>query len=263
MTSSPQPTRPPRGAALVTGGGAGIGLDVALHLAGKGYPVAVNDVDATRTGEVVESIRRRGGTATPHPCDVSSEDEVESMVREIVEMHGSLTTLVAAAGISDTVTPTLEQSVDVWQRTVDVDLRGVFLSCKYAGAAMKEAGGGNIVAIASIAGMGGFPKRSGYGPAKAAVINFTQLLAVELAPSGIRVNSVAPGYIKTAMVQQLIDAGRIDEEALAARCPAGHLGQPSHITHAIDYLISEGAAYTTGSTLVVDGGWSAWLGGYT
>lgn len=241
--------------AIVTGAGSGLGESIARRLAREGFAVGVNDLETTRAGQVAAGIRSDGGRAAVFAGDVSDEEQVDGLVSQVLSELGPPLVLVNNAGIADSIVPTFDRDVASWQRVLDVDLRGPYLCSRRAAPHMAAAGRGRIVNMASIVGLGGFPMRTAYGPAKAGLINLTKALAVEWAPLGITVNAVAPGYIKTAMVDELIAAGTIDEDPIVARIPLGRLGDPEHVAHAVSYLVSDGAAYVTGSTLVVDGGW--------
>jgi NAD(P)-dependent dehydrogenase (short-subunit alcohol dehydrogenase family) len=167
--------------------------------------------------------------------------------------------LVNNAGIADTLTPTVEQNVDDWQRVVDVCLRGTYL-CSRAVAKefMLPQRSGRIVNIASIAGVVGLPTRNAYSASKAGVVMMTRTMASEWARWNITVNAVAPGYIRTPMLDALISAGKLDEAVVRRRIPAGQLGAPADIASAVLFLSSDGARYVNGTCLPVDGGWSAY-----
>jgi NAD(P)-dependent dehydrogenase (short-subunit alcohol dehydrogenase family) len=196
--------------------------------------------------------------ALPLPADVSKEAEVKEMACKVEKTWGRLDVLINNAGLSDQHGTVVEQDMEIWQRLIDVHLKGTFLVSKVFVPLMFKSGGGRIVNIASIAGMVTFPRRTGYGPAKSGVIRLTQILALEWAAHNITVNAVAPGYVKTELVAKLVEEGLLDEEALAKRTPLGRIGTPDDVAKAVLFLISEDADFITGHTLVVDGGWSAY-----
>ena len=233
--------------ALVTGGSDGIGAAVVELFRSLGATVCVADIK-----DGVGDVSLRG--------DVSLAADAARLTAEALTRLGSIDILVNSAGIADTYTPTLEQKPDSWQRIVDVNLTGTYLMCQAVGAHMVERHRGSIVNISSIVGLGGFPRRNAYGASKAGVILLTRSLASEWGSSGVRVNCVAPGYIRTPMVATLIEERKVDVDRIQRRTPLARLGEPREIAQAIAYLSSEWAAFVTGATLSVDGGWAAFSG---
>jgi NAD(P)-dependent dehydrogenase (short-subunit alcohol dehydrogenase family) len=244
--------------ALVTGAGEGIGKHIALAISKEHYAVGVNDIDANKAKATAEAIRMQGQQALPLVADVSEEAEVKGMASQVEEMWGHLDVLVNNAGMADQHVAVVEQDTAIWQRLIDVHLKGTYLMCKVFAPLMFKAGGGRIVNIASIAGLVTFPLRTAYGPAKSGVIRLTQILALEWAAQNIRVNAVAPGYVKTELVAELLERGILDEAILTKRTPLGRIGTPKDVANAVLFLISEGANFITGHTLIVDGGWTAY-----
>lgn len=246
-------------AALVTGAGSGIGESIARRLAEAGLLVAVNDIDPKRARRVAGELEADGFPATAITGDVSDEQQVDRVFTETAAAFGPPTVLVNNAGVADVIVPTHERDVASWQRVLDIDLRGPYLCSRRAALDMLAAGHGRIVNISSIVGLRGLPMRSAYGPAKAGLINLTMVLALEWAASGVTVNAVAPGYIRTAMLDNLIERGSIDEDGLNARIPMGRLGASADVAAAVAFLASDDASYITGVTLPVDGGWTSAL----
>jgi NAD(P)-dependent dehydrogenase (short-subunit alcohol dehydrogenase family) len=244
--------------ALVTGAGEGIGKHIALALAKEHFAVGINDIDANKAKAAVETIRMTGQQGLSLVADVSKEAEVAQMASRVQKTWGRLDVLINNAGLVDQHAPVVEQDVATWQRLIDVHLKGTFLVSKICAPLMFKSGGGRIVNIASIAGLVTFPLRSAYGPAKSGVIRLTQILALEWAAQNITVNAVAPGYVKTELVAELLEKGLLDEGALVKRTPLGRIGTPEDVANAVRFLISEGAGFITGHTLVVDGGWTAY-----
>lgn len=241
-------------AVIVTGAAEGIGWATARRFATAGARVALVDLhgDAARA-----RAAELGGGHLGLACDVASEDHVADAVRSVLQAFGRLDVLVNNAGIGDQAPPTVRQEVAAFDRVLDVHLRGTFLMCRAAGAAMLEQGAGAIVNIASIAGFAGIPGRNAYGAAKAGIAAMTRSLACEWARSGVRVNAVAPGYVHTALVDALVRNGALDAGAIEARTPMRRLARPEEIAAAIAFLASPEAGYITGATLPVDGGWLA------
>lgn len=243
--------------ALVTGSGAGIGKSIALSLAKEGANIIVNDINAESADAVVDEIMKIGRQGLAVTADISSEDEVQSMVEKSIEAFGRIDYLINNAGISDQLVPTLEQKVDRWQRVIDIHLRGCYLCSKAAGKYMVKQSYGKIVNISSVVGIGGAPTRTAYGPAKAGIIMLTKNLAIEWARYNINVNSVSPGYILTDMVQKGIDLGLVDDKTIKRRTPMGRLGRPEEIAEAVLFLLSDAACFINGVNLPVDGGWTS------
>jgi len=243
---------------VVTGGGSGIGEAAARLLASAGGQVAVVDNKGEAATAVAEAIVAEGGRAIAVVGDVRDETQVDDCCSRVLREWDGLDVLVNCAGISQNFRPTVKQELASWQRVIDVNLKGTYLFCRRAGQAMVERGrGGAIVNIASVVGCAGFPMRTAYGPSKAGVINLTAALAVEWAPHGIRVNAVAPGYILTPMVKAGLAAGNVNEAALRGRTPLGRLGTPEEVAALIAFLAGDDAAYITGVTVPIDGGWLA------
>jgi len=156
--------------------------------------------------------------------------------------------------------PTLEQDLDRWQRVVDVSLRGSYLMSREAGRLMTAARSGKIINFASIAGVVGLPGRNAYSAAKAGIVMMTKTMAAEWGGLGVRVNAIAPGYIETPMVDDLMSRGRITDEMVHSRTPLRRFGEPSEIAKPVLFLCSSAASYVTGACLSVDGGWAAFGG---
>lgn len=245
--------------ALVTGAGSGIGKATARLFAREGASVVVVGIPEPWITATRDEIAGEGGRAIAIPADVTSAADVESAVRTTVEAFGALDVVFNNAGIG-LVSPIEETSMETWERSIAVNLTGVFLGCRYAIPAMRRlGGGGSIINSASTAALTGLPGRSAYAASKGGVIAMTRVLAMECAAQGIRVNSISPGATETEMVQRLYaDTG--DPEAArrehASRQPIGRLSRPDEIAKAVLYLASDESLTVTGTNLVVDGGFS-------
>lgn len=244
-------------AVLVTGAGRGIGRAIALGFAAEGAPVAVNAAHLASAEDTVKQIRAAGGTAVALEANVADEEQVASMVEGAIKAMGRIDILVNNAGISQPIMPLLEQSTADWDRVVDTNLRGTYLCCKAAARSMIERRSGKIVNIASIAGLTGQIYRTAYATSKAAVINLTKVLAVELAAHNINVNAVLPGYVLTDLVRNFINQGKVNEETICRRTPLGRISTPEDVAFATMFLASEEAKNITGVGLPVDAGWTA------
>jgi len=243
------------GTAVVTGASRGIGRAVARRLSDDGWAVACAATTEANSGPVVDEIRAAGGEALPVAMAVQDRAAVDAGLDRAEAELGPLTLMVNNAGIAG-VTPFVDTDPDEFAQIVDINLVGVFHGSQSAARRMLAAGTrGGIIQLGSIAGITPFPKRLAYCASKAAVHQMTQVMALELAEHGIRVNCVAPGYIRTDMVQGLIDDGRLPEAPLVNRIPMNDLGTVDDIANAVAFLASDQAAYVTGETMVVDGGW--------
>ena len=243
--------------AIVTGGSAGIGRAAAERFALEGASVVVADVQVDAGKETVEHVVDAGGDAVFVETDVGDPEDVQAVVEATVEEYGGLDVLVNNAGIEGETDPSAEQSLENWQRVVDVNLKGVFLGTKYAVPAMLEDGGGSIVNVSSIAGVVGFPELAPYVASKHGVIGLTKVAALEYGRSDVRVNAVSPGVIDTEMVARTREESPETIEQTEQATPIGRLGAPEEIGDAIVWLCSPDASFVTGETLVVDGGFTA------
>jgi len=249
--------------ALVTGAGSGIGREIALLYAQQGAQVTVADIQEDAAAAVVAEISERNGLARSLPLNVADEGQVRMAMQGVVEQYGRLDILVNNAGVSH-VGNVLETSAEDWDRVMAVNARGVFLCSKYALAQMlrQNPAGGILVNIASVAGMIAVDRRFPYGASKGAVISMTRSIAIDFANQGIRANAICPGTVHTPFVEGFLErnfAENKDEvrQQLHARQPIGRMGRPEEIAAAALYLASDEAALITGSTLVIDGGWTA------
>ena len=241
---------------LITGAASGIGFGAARAFMAFGANVVVSDRDEkalARTWSDLPSDRIRR-------LDVVDEAGCEDCVEKTIEVLGGLDGVFHSAGISDVVAPAVDVRIEDWQRVVDVNLRGTFLVARAAGRRMLRQGAGSIVAISSVNGFSGIPRRHAYGPAKAAITQLVRTLASEWGASSVRVNAVAPTYIRTPMIDRLAAEGKIDIERLERRTPMGRIGEVADVARAAAFLLSDLSAFCTGVTLPVDGGWLAYGG---
>jgi 3-oxoacyl-[acyl-carrier protein] reductase len=235
--------------AIVTGASRGIGKAIALALASEGARVAVNYASSSGAAEaVVAEIIAGGGQAIALQADVSQPEAVENFVKAVMEKWGRVDVLVNNAGITkDTLL--LRMGVEEWQAVINLNLTGVFLCSKTVSKIMLKQKSGRIINIASVAGQMGNPGQANYSAAKAGVIGFTKTVAKEMAPRGITVNAVAPGFIATDMT------GDLKADEILKYIPLGRYGQPEEVAGLVSFLAANpAAAYITGQTFNVDGG---------
>jgi NAD(P)-dependent dehydrogenase (short-subunit alcohol dehydrogenase family) len=243
--------------AIVTGGSAGIGRAAAVALAAEGARVAVADIDVGRGEQTAKEISDKGGTAMFIRTDVTDDDSVAALVAETVARFGGLDISFNNAGIEGTPAPTAECTPENWQRTLAVNLTGVWSCMRHEIPRMLERGGGSIVNMSSVAGLVGFATIPAYTASKHGVAGLTKTAALEYAEQGIRVNSVCPGVIDTEMIQRFTGGQAEAEAAMVATEPVGRLGHPEEIADAVVWLCSDRSSFVTGQAIAVDGGFTA------
>jgi len=237
--------------ALVTGASRGIGKEIALTLAKAGTNIVVNYSKSEKQAEeVVEEIHSFGNKSIAVKADISDESQVKEMVNKTISEFGTIDILINNAGVTkDTLI--VRMTNDDWEDVLNVCLKGAFLCSKYVSRIMIRKRCGSIVNISSIVGVRGNAGQVNYSSAKAGLIGLTKSLARELAPRGIRVNAIAPGYIKTELTERLSET--VKERILKAT-PLGYLGETKDVANSVLFLVSDLARYITGHVLLVDGG---------
>jgi 3-oxoacyl-[acyl-carrier protein] reductase len=239
--------------ALVTGGGQGIGRVLTLALAQAGADVAVADLDFPAAEAVVAEVQSVGRRAIAVAVDVTARPAVEAMVAATVEALGALHILINNAGIF-AIVPVSRISEEEWDRTMAVNLKGVFLCSQAVLPPMRRSGGGRIINMASVSGLVGAVGFSHYAASKAGVIGFTKALAREVAPMGITVNAIAPGIIDNETTRHTFPSSAL--QAYTAQVPLHRLGSPEDLAGLVIFLASEASAYITGQVYAVDGGYT-------
>ncbi len=243
--------------ALVTGGTSGIGREAAVLFAKTGARVVVAGRREPEGKETVEMVRAAGGDALFVKTDVSRASEVEALIQTTTERFGRLDIAFNNAGVEGVWAPITRQPEEDWDRTIDINLKGVWLSLKYEIRQMlKQGGSGAIVNMASITGMVGAVGAAAYSASKHGVIGLTQTAALENAKSGIRINAVCPGFTETPMADRVLRVPAIHKYVLSCH-PIGRLGRPMEIAEAVVWMCSDRASFMTGQSLVLDGGFLA------
>jgi len=234
--------------ALVTGGGRGLGEAICRTLAGEGVHIAVSDINLADAERVAAAIQRMGRKAVAIKVDVSLEKEVKAMVARTIEALGTVDILVNNAGVCHQGS-VAEMSEEIWDKVLDVNLKGTFLCSREVMPVLKQKRSGKIINLGSLAGqVGGLVVGANYSASKAGVICFTKAVAKELAPFGINVNCIAPGVIDTEMTQPF------PREEMVKSIPLRRLGEPQDVADAVLFLASQESKYITGQTVSVNGG---------
>ena len=242
---------------LVTGGTSGIGRDTAVLFAKSGAKVVVAGRREREGNETIELVRATGGDGLFVKADVSKDSEVDTLIQKAVEKFGRLDIAFNNAGIEGVWAPIVRQSEEDWDRTIAINLKGVWLCLKYEIRQMlQQSGGGAIVNMASITGLIGSAGAAAYSASKHGVIGLTKTAALENAKSGIRINAVCPGFAETPMTDRIFRVPQVHKHVLS-RHPIGRLGRPTEIAEAVVWMCSDHASFMTGQSLVLDGGFLA------
>ena len=240
--------------AFVTGAGTGIGRATALAFAAQGARVTVTGLPRPEVDETAQLIEAAGGTALASTCDVTVESDIQAALAATVEAFGRVDIAFNNAGVEQAQVPLEELSPADWQKIIDVDLTGVYLSMKHEIPLLRAAGGGSIVNTSSGAGVAGFANQAAYAAAKWGVIGMTKSVALEVAAEGIRVNAICPGIIDTPMMDRVTGGTEEGRAKVIAQEPVGRMGRPEEIASAVLWLSSDLGAFAVGHALVVDGG---------
>ena len=240
--------------AIITGGSSGIGKATAVALAKDGVKVTIAARRATEGEETVQLVKKAGSDGIFVKTDVTKEDDVRSLVERTVKVYGRLDYAFNNAGIEEIMTPLLDQTSDVFDQIMNVNVKGVWLCMKYEIPKMIKSGGGAIVNMSSIAGVIGFPHIPIYSASKHAVLGLTKSAALEYSKSGIRINAVAPGAVETDMAKRVVGDNKQFLETIKSMHPIGRIADPEEIANAVVWLLSDKASFVLGHTLFIDGG---------
>ena len=243
--------------ALVTGGNRGIGRAIALAFSNAGAKVVIAARNKDLLDKVVKEIEAQNGNALGVYCDLSSDSDIYSLVKKTTEAYGKLDILVNNAAISPFVKKSEKVSKEEWEEVIRVNLTAPFLLCREAGKIMIQNNWGRIINVASVGGMSALPRQIAYCAAKAGMIQMTRSLAIEWSQKyNITVNAIAPGWVATDLTAGIQDSETLSR-SLLQRIPQRRFGEPDEIVGAALYLASEYSGYSSGSVVVVDGGWMA------
>ena len=243
--------------ALITGSGDGLGRTAALAFSEAGAHVCVSDINTKLAKKVVKEIQKLGGSADAWTLDVSENEQIEKTIRDIVGQHGQLDILVNNAGTAKRG-PTEDMSLEDWNRVIQVNQTQVFVCSREAGKHMLKAGRGAIINVTSIMGLvgGGLYPNLSYHATKGALVNMTRALAAEWAGRGIRVNAIAPTFVKTNFARAVLMDSKTNQ-LIIDKTPMGRVAEPEELAGAFLFLASPASGMVTGHTLAVDGGWTA------
>jgi NAD(P)-dependent dehydrogenase (short-subunit alcohol dehydrogenase family) len=241
--------------AVVSGAGSGIGRAIAIAYAKEGAKVVVADINEAHGQDTVKEIEQNGGNAFFVKADSSKAEGNKQLVDATVAKYGRLDIACNNAGMGGPAKPTGDYEPEEWDRVIALNLNGVFYACKYQLQQMEKNGGGAIVNIASIHGTVAAPNSPAYTASKHGVVGLTKNIASEYAQKGIRCNAVGPGYIETPLLSANLD--KTAQAAIAAKSPINRLGTPEEIADLVVFLSSDKSAFTTGSYIIADGGYTA------
>lgn len=241
---------------IITGAGSGIGRASAMHFAKYGATVVVSDINLEKVKKVSDEIIRNGGKSLSVKANVAKFEEVENLINTTVAKFGRLDVMVNNAGIGPHLLKTHESLLKDWDRVISVNQTGVFYCMKLALVQFLKQGHGNIVNIASLAGLKASPSNISYSASKFAVVGMTKSAAMEYATKNIRVNAVCPGYTESALLEQLINAKPEMDAILKSVIPMKRYGKAQEIAEAVVWLASDSTKFITGQTITLDGGTS-------
>jgi NAD(P)-dependent dehydrogenase (short-subunit alcohol dehydrogenase family) len=241
--------------AIVTGGSSGIGRATAIALGKEGFKIAIAARRTKEGEETVRLVKEAGSDGIFVKTDVANEDDVKSLVEKIIRTYGRLDYAFNNAGMAEMITPLIDQTSDIFDQIMNVNVKAVWSCMKYEIPEMIRNGGGSIVNMSSVAGVIGFPQLPIYIASKHAVLGLTKSAALEYAKSGIRINAVAPGGVETDMPKQALGGDNQHIlETFKSMHPIGRFGDPEEIANAVVWLLSDKASFVLGHTLLVDGG---------
>jgi 3-oxoacyl-[acyl-carrier protein] reductase len=242
--------------ALITGAGSGMGQAMAREFAAQGAAVIASDIVESRAADTAKAIAEAGGRAVGVQIDVADASSVEAAVSKGTEQLGPVNVLCSNAGVLDDYRPVLETDEAEWDRVIDINLKGMYLTSRAVLGQMIENGGGAIVNTASISGIVAGGGGAAYTSSKHGVIGFTRQLAFDYGPKGVRANCICPGAVETGMTRDLFAANEAEVMEAVNSVPAGRYAQPEEIAKLALFLASDDSAFVHGAAYVIDGGWT-------
>ena len=241
--------------AIVTGSARGIGQSIAIELARHGADVVVSDIISGQA--TVNKIKALKKKSVFIKADMSKKSDITNLINQTIKKFKKIDILVNNAGIfSSSPSETLKE--EDWDKTIDINLKGYFLCAQEAGKHMIKKKRGSIINIASVAGLEGYPQAASYCASKGGIVNLTNSLAAEWGPKGIRINSICPGVIETAMTKEMLGDKKI-KQGMLMKIPLKRTGKPIDIAGAAVFLASDASSYITGTEIIIDGGWTCAL----
>ncbi|HTR29961.1 MAG TPA: SDR family oxidoreductase [Puia sp.] len=243
--------------ALVTGGSFGIGQATAIAFAKRGARVVIADCIEDKEQTTLHQIEASGSKGLFVPCDVAKPADITAMIDQTFSTFGRLDFAFNNAGIEGISAPTQDCTLENWERTLAVNLTGIWLCMRHELPHMLRQGKGAIVNCASVAGLVGFAGLPAYVASKHGVVGLTKTAALENAKQGIRINAVCPGVIRTAMIDRITGKDKVVEQQFTNMEPVGRFGEPAEVAEAVVWLCSDAASFVTGHAMAVDGGWIA------
>ena len=249
---------------IITGAGRGIGKTVSETLASSGYTCILIARNPKEIKNVEKKIKKTNGIAFSKICDTTDYSSVQKTIKEIISKHGNIYGLVNCAASSPAVGPSDDLDLKEWDKVIQTDLTGTFITCQIVGKNMIKSKIGRIINISSFHSIATYPERVAYASAKNGVIGLTKALAVEWGKDNITVNAISPGPIKTPRTNWFLKQDPETEALMISRTPVGRIGNTDDVSNAIEFLMSEKSSFITGQNIIVDGGWlsSAWFGKY-
>ena len=249
---------------IITGAGRGIGKGVSETLAGCGYTCVLIARNPKEIKNVQRKIKKSNGVAFYATCDITDYSSVQKTIKEIISKHGNIYGLVNCAASPPAVGPSDDLDLKEWDKVIQTDLTGTFITCQIVGKNMIKSKIGRIINISSFHSIATYPERVAYASAKNGVIGLTKALAVEWGKDNITVNAISPGPIKTPRTNWFLKQDPENEALMISRPPVGRIGNTEDVSNAIEFLMSEKSSCITGQNIIVDGGWlsSAWFGKY-
>ncbi len=242
--------------ALITGAGSGMGRAMAMLFAEHGAAIGAVDLDVTSARSTADAVGAAGGSAIAVHCDVADGTSVERAVAEVVDALGGVSLLCNNAGMLDDYAPLLDTSEELWDRIIDVNLKGMFLCARAVLPHMIGGGGGVIINTASIAGIVAGAGGTAYTASKHGVIGLTRQISLDYGSQGIRVNAICPGAVETGMTKAILDSGDAAVMEAVRSVPAGRHSQPEEIANLALFLASDESSFMHGAAVVIDGGWT-------